>query len=178
MKPPSFLRRGGSRDLCPRREEFSGILSEGGFYGVLSKGGNFRDLRRFAKGVRGWSSRGLCPGGILGVFAKGGILGSFPKGCQRVGNSRDLCQREAFSDFLKRDGILWVFGKGVKSVGFWQRGKILGASGEGGGGQFSVLFLKRRYSGYFCKMGKFSIVLQKEGNPRYFCKGERFSILL
>ena len=144
---------GGSRDLCPRRGEFSGILSEGDSAAFCRKGGNFRDLRRFAKGVRGWSSRGLCPGGILGVFAKGGILGSFPKGCQRVGNSRDLCQREAFSDFLKRDGILWVFGKGVKSVGFWQRGKILGLSGKGGGGQFSVLFLKMRYSGYFLQNG-------------------------
>ena len=74
-------------------------------------------------------------------------LPRLPKGGEFSGSLQKGC---ILGFFLKRDGILWVFGKGVKFSGFWQRGKILGVSGKGGGGgQFSVLFLKRRYSGYF-----------------------------
>ena len=73
---------------------------------------------------------------------------------------------------MKRDGILWVFGKGVKFSGFWQRGKILGVSGKGGGGQFSVLsFADEVFWIFFCKMGKFSIVLQKGEILDIFAKG-------
>ena len=87
-----------------------------------------------------------------------------------MGNSRDLCKRETFSEFfLKRDEILWVFGKGVKFPGFWERGKILGLSGKGGGGQFSVLFLKMGYSGYFLQNGE---ILDS------FAEGGKSSIIL
>ena len=79
--------------------------------------------------------KGECRGLFQRVAKGWGILGIFAKGM----HSRI---------FLKRDGILWVFGKGVKFFGFWQRGKILGVSGKRGAGN-SLLFLKRRYSGYF-----------------------------
>ena len=136
MKSPSFFLRGGVLGICAQGEGDSlEFCPRGEFYGFVSKGENFRDLCRFAKGVKGWNSRGLCQGGFSGSLPKGGFLGSFPKGCQRVGNYRDLCKRDTFSEFfLKRDEILLGFGKGVKFSGFWQRVRFLGflAKGEVG----------------------------------------------
>ena len=100
--------------MCPRRGGFSGILPEGG--GVLRlcvEGVKFSGPLPLCQRGGGMELSGSLPrGDSRGLCQRGGFLGSFPKGCQRVGNSRDLCKRDAFSDFFKRDGILWVLEKG------------------------------------------------------------------